>query len=253
VNPTQFVSTCILVLWPLTAASQPMAASAGGYRVEPVTVDGRPLAERFTPAQIAVLEKLNRRDQEHLLRLDEIVVPQSWHEDELAYSPLPATWSWAEHYPKALIVHQPAQVFGAYEWGQLVRWGPVSSGRKETPTPPGVFHLNWRSRSRRSTDNEAWLLEWYFNFVNARGISFHKFELPGYPASHACVRLLERDAIWMYDWGESWRLSPDGRTVITTGTPVVIHGEYDFERTAFWLSPDGWREPLPLPADPASR
>jgi len=55
----------------------------------------------------------------------------------------------------------------------------VSTGRRETPTPDGAFHLTWRARSRRSTDNEDWLLEWYFNFVNERGVSFHLFDLPG--------------------------------------------------------------------------
>ena len=39
-----------------------------------------------------------------------------------------------------------------------------------------------------------WQLNWYFNFHNFRGLAFHEFDLPGVPASHACVRLLARDA-----------------------------------------------------------
>ena len=130
------------------------------------------------------------------------------------------------------------QVFGAYENGQLVRWGPVSTGRKETPTPAGEYNLTWRSRKRRSTDNEAWVLEWYFNFVNERGVSFHQFDLPGYPASHACVRMLQRDAMWLYGWGEQWTLDPeDKRKIVTPGSAVLIAGVYDYKAPAPWSDP----------------
>lgn len=184
---------------------------------------------RFTPAQVDILEKLNRRDREHLIRADPpvpgIVVPTTWEEDELAYSSFPREWTAAVSHPKYIVVHQPSQAFAAYEAGTLVRWGAASTRRKETPTPAGCFNLTWRSRSRRSTDNDAWLLEWYFNFVNARGVSFHQFELPGY-ASHACVRLLKRDAQWLYGWGDQWVLSDDKRSVEQPGTPVLVIGQF---------------------------
>lgn len=109
------------------------------------------LAKRFTPAQIDLLEKLNRRDREHLLRPDPpvpgLVVPVVWNDDELAFSPMPATWAAAAEYPKAIVVDQCFQAFGAYENGQLVRWGPVSTGRRETPTPEGTFALTCPHRS----------------------------------------------------------------------------------------------------------
>ena len=125
-------------------------------------------------------------------------------------------------------MHQPWQAFGAYESGRLVRWGPVSTGRRETATPTGAFNLNWRSKGRHSTDNAAWFLPWYFNFHNERGVSFHQFELPGYPASHACVRLLERDAKWLHEWGEQWTLDETRRNIVKRGTPVLILGEYSY-------------------------
>ena len=214
------------------------------YHVEPLAAGELP--KRFSPQQLGVLEKLNRRDLAHLARLSEIIVPDPWLEDELAYSPLPAEWPWAASMPKALIVHQPAQVFGAYEFGRLVRWGPVSTGRKETPTPAGSFNLTWKSKSRRSTDNDAWLLKWYFNFINSRGVSFHEFDLPGAAASHACVRLLTRDAMWLYDWGEQWVLSEDRRTVVTPGTAVIVQGEVDFKNPTPWTSAAFWTTPLML-------
>ncbi len=53
--------------------------------------------------------------------------------------------------------------------------------------------------------------------------------LPGRPASHACVRLLERDARWIHDWGDGWRLDEDGRSLQAPGTPLWIVGDYDFD------------------------
>jgi lipoprotein-anchoring transpeptidase ErfK/SrfK len=238
----------LLLLWRAAAAQAPSAP----YAFEPLPKTPAELAKRFTPAQIDILEMLNRRDRGHLPRLDPptpgLLVPTAWSDDPMTYSPFPPTWAAAEPYPKAIVVHQAMQAFGAYENGRLVRWGPVSTGRKETPTPDGAYHLTWRARSRRSTDNQDWVLEWYFNFVNERGVSFHLFDLPGYPASHACVRLLLRDAKWVYDWGEQWRLDDTHRQVVTPGTPVLVLGAYPFGSPPAWLSLDALSTPLTLPA-----
>jgi hypothetical protein len=221
------------------------------YRLEPRPRTAEDLAKRFVPVQLDILEMLNRRDREHLIRPDPptpgLVVPSQWVDDPLAYSPFPAFWPGVEGQPKFLVVHQPAQAFAAYEQGHLVRWGPVSSGRKETPTPSGLFNLTWRARSRRSTDNQDWLLEWYFNFVNERGVSFHLFDLPGYPASHACVRLLRRDAEWLYRWGEQWILDDSRRHVVTAGTPVLILGVYRYDAPPPWVSIETLAQPIDLP------
>jgi len=149
-----------------------------------------------------------------------------------------------------IVVHQPSQVFGAYEAGHLVRWGPISSGREVTQTPAGFYHLTWRSKSRRSSDNREWILNWYFNFVNERGVSFHEFELPGRPASHACVRLLNRDAKWIYDWGESWVLAEDKHHVEKEGSAVFVMGTYNFKQPPPWLALDWWNQTIPLPETP---
>ena len=234
-----------------------VAPAEGRYSIEPIPKTDAELSKRFTPEQIDIIEKLNRRDREHLIRTDPpapgIVVPATWEQDEPAYSPFPAEWPAAVDTPKYLVVHQPMQAFAAYEYGKLVKWGPVSSGRKETATPPGSYNLTWRSRSRRSTDNDAWLLEWYFNFINERGISFHQFDLPGYAASHACVRLLKRDAQWVYAWGEQWQLSADKRKVEVPGTPVLIIGEFGHGKPGLWTLLDALAVPIELPAPAAPR
>ena len=201
---------------------------------EPVSEDPEQLECVFNDKQIELLEKLNRSDRNHLIRLQRIVVPDRWDLDELAYSPLTIAYKQARRFPKAIVVYKPGQVFGAYQRGKLVRWGPVSTGAKSSRTPGGLFHLNWKTTLKRSTLNRNWLLPWYFNFQNKRGHSFHQYELPGRPASHGCVRLLKRDATWIYDWGEQWELGPRGWRIRKQGTPVLIVGEYDHDRPALW-------------------
>ena len=161
-------------------------------------------------------------------------MPGEWNADIWAYSPLPLEYPWAAQDSKLLVVHQPQQVFGAYEWGRLVRWGPVSTGRRALQTPAGLFHLNWRSTDRHSTVDPDWFMPWYFNFQNERGLSLHQYALPGWPASHACIRMLERDARWLYDWGETWTLDERGWTVLDRGTPLLIVGCYDFHARPPW-------------------
>ncbi len=188
--------------------------------------------------RLSLLEKLNRCDRSRLPKLANLVVPFDWERPEIDYAPLPLQLDWAAETPKAIVVHKPLQAFAAYENGALVRWGPISSGGRNTPTPSGVFFLNWRSKGRYSTVNRNWFLRWYFNYDNRSGRSFHQYELPGLPASHGCIRLLNRDALWLYEWGGSWTLDERGLNVVSYGTPVVILGEYDYDADPPWLNPD---------------
>jgi hypothetical protein len=217
------------------------------YRIEKRAAGGLPAAQRFTATQIELLEKLNRADAAHLDRLSEVVVPEAWFLDERAYTTLPASYVPARPYPKLLVVYVPGQVFGAYESGRLVRWGPVSTGRRTSATPAGRFYLNWRATYHVSTVDPDWEMRWYFNFRNVEGLAFHKYALPGHPASHGCVRLLERDAKWLFEWGEPWVLDHTDQVVMSDGTPVLITGAYDFELAPPWRSPTWLATPIVLP------
>ncbi len=204
-------------------------------RLQAVSDKPEQFHRQFSAEQIDLLKKLNRADAEKLPGMGFIVVPDRWDLRELDYTPMPPESSWARPHRKAVIVHQQGQVFGAYENGKLVRWGPVSSGGKSRPTPSGYFHLNWKSKGRTSTVNRSWFLPWVFNFINRDGISFHHYELPGYPASHGCVRLLEGDAKWLYGWGEEWQIDARGWTIESPGTAVWIVGDYDYAGRRPWL------------------
>ena len=183
----------------------------------------RPLS-RFSSRQIALLEKLNRVDRAHLGGLGRVVVPDRWDLSELDYSPMPHTRADLSGDPKAVVVNIPAQAFGAYEYGTLVRWGPVSSGGPTNQTPPGRYRLHWNERVRISSVDSSWIMPWYYNFDDIIGLGFHQYSLPGRPASHGCVRMLQEDARWLFYWGK-------------TGTRVLVNGEYNFASGRPWLRP----------------
>ena len=72
-----------------------------------------------------------------------------------------------------------------------------------------------------------------FLYRDITGYGFHKSSLPGRPASHGCVRLLESDAKWLFHWGQS-------------GTPVRILGHYNFSRARPWMQPAWWSRGVTL-------
>jgi lipoprotein-anchoring transpeptidase ErfK/SrfK len=183
--------------------------------------------------KMAALLKLNRLDAQHLRAGVTLVIPEQV--DELTnFSPFPQRLETVRDIPKLILVSLRVQAFGAYEFGNLVRWGPTSSGKKASPTPAGIYHTNWKSKATRSSINDEWLLPWYFNLDNQSGISFHQYDLPGYPASHGCLRLIEDDAAWIYGWADQWTLSTDRRRVEAYGTPVIVFGKYAYGKPAPW-------------------
>ena len=185
------------------------------------------------PVGFAAILKLNRIDKRHIHVGDSLVIPEATA-DVMSIAPFPAHLEIACKIPKLVLVSRRVQAFGAYESGRLVRWGPTSTGKKSTPTPAGLYHANWKAKTRRSSVNQSWILPWCFNLDDKAGISFHQFDLPGYPASHGCVRLLEEDAKWVYDWADQWTLSGIDQSILAFGTPVVIFGDYKYGEKPLW-------------------
>ena len=128
-----------------TAAGAGLAMAEPLLELQPTPQDPAALAACFDDAQLGLLEKLNRIDRDRLPKLPSLVQPRDWSLDELELAPLPARLDWAAELAKIVIVHQPLQAFGAYEAGALVHWGPVSTGAERSPTPGGLYFLNWRS------------------------------------------------------------------------------------------------------------
>jgi lipoprotein-anchoring transpeptidase ErfK/SrfK len=185
-----------------------------------------------TSLQIAYA--INRTDAENLKKLDSIIIPKDLTGDIEFYLPFPLEVAALKEVNKIILFSYPSQTFAAYENGQLVRTGPTNMGREKDQTPTGLFFTNWKAEETTSTFNDEWDLKWNFNIANKLGVGFHQYSLPGYPASHSCLRLQERDARYLYDWADQWVLA-DAETVKVKGTPVIVFGKYDFKAPKPWL------------------
>lgn len=195
----------------------------------------RDLWKELGPERFLLALKVNRRDSLHARQGDSLVVAADSTLGLLDLAPFPRELPAARDTAKLLLVSRRVQAWAAYERGRLARWGPTSTGRESLQTPAALYHTNWKDRDRLSTFNDEWRLQWYVNLENYLGISLHLFDLPGYPASHSCIRLLLDDAQWIYAWSESWTLDPnDRRRILDPGTPVLVFGDYAFREKPPW-------------------
>jgi hypothetical protein len=205
------------------------------YRVEKIS-GGRDLERlraELGEEGMALLERINRRDLRHMRRGVVLQVPNAMLPLP-AFSPFPESVKPLERIPKTVLVSLRVQAFAAYEYDRQVAWGPISAGTRKQPTPPNLYHTNWRSPRRVSTINSSWIMRWYYNIHTSMGIAFHEYDMPGYPASYGCIRLLRSDARWLYDWAEPWISSGDWTRPRAFGTPVVVFGDYDYEADPPW-------------------
>ncbi|KLT70145.1 L,D-transpeptidase [Flavobacterium sp. ABG] len=185
-------------------------------------------------SKLSIACAVNRTDKANLTKMDSIIVPTDFSGDLVYYLPFPLHVASLENVSKVLIFSYPTQTFAAYENGELVYTGPTNMGRKKDPTPTGLFFTNWKAEKTTSTFNDEWDLKWNFNIENKLGVGFHQYELPGYPASHSCLRLLEKDAKYLYKWADEWILK-DSENVKVKGTPVIVFGNYPFDGPKPWF------------------
>jgi hypothetical protein len=190
--------------------------------------------KHMSPDSQALVAALNRIDASRIYRLDSIIVPKKFAPEWNWYSSFPELVTSFDSIHLILTIDALSQTFAAYEQGKLIHWGPVSLGKRSTQTPQGLFHTNWKAKTTVSTDNPEWILNWYFNLVNKTGVSMHEYDLPGYPASHSCIRLRAADAEWIYYKAQQWKLSENGRVILAYGTPVFIFGNYPFGKARPW-------------------
>jgi hypothetical protein len=177
-----------------------------------------------------LVEIINRRLLEEVELGDTLIVPanpQMYGLDFRAYSPFPHYYAGGRQFEKLFIIDKSVQAFAAYENGQLVRWGAVNTGAPSSPTPTGRYNFNWKEPYRVSSlspPGEPWEMYWVFNIHDARGIHIHQYAMPtGGPTSHGCVRLIDADAEWIYNWGDTWERS--GSRIVKQGTTVLVVGK----------------------------
>ncbi len=126
-------------------------------------------------------------------------------------------WSEEAHAegPKKIVISLEEQHVGLFKQGTLVGLSPISSGREGNDTRPGNFKVTEKDEDHRSswygafvdesgavivedvdvrkdtpppgTKFEGASMNWFMRFNGAIGM--HQGFLPGYPASHGCIRL----------------------------------------------------------------
>lgn len=192
------------------------------------------LQKNESVANLEIALAVNRTDKQFFTKMDSVIIPTDRSGDIAFYLPFPVEVPYLENVNKILFFSYPTQTFAAYENGILIYTGPTNMGRKKDPTPIGLFFCNWKAEETISTFDDEWKLLWNFNIENKKGVGFHQYDLPGYPASHSCLRLLEKDAKQLYEWADQWVLIDD-ENVKFKGTPVVVFGSYPFGEPKPWL------------------
>jgi hypothetical protein len=90
--------------------------------------------------------------------------------------------------PILIIVSIPDQLVHVYRNGIRIAASTCSTGKPGHRTPSGVFKILQKDKHHRSsTYNNAPMPN--MNRLTWSGIALHAGNLPGYPASHGCVRL----------------------------------------------------------------
>ena len=192
------------------------------------------LQKNESAANMEIAIAANRTDKAFFTKMDSVIIPTDMSGDIAFYLPFPVEVPSLENVDKILFFSYPTQTFAAYENGILTYTGPTNMGRKKDQTPTGLFFTNWKAEETISTFDDEWKLLWNFNIENKKGVGFHQYELPGYPVSHSCLRLQEKDAKYLYEWADQWVLA-DEENVKFKGTPVVVFGNYNFDAPKPWL------------------
>ena len=105
----------------------------------------------------------------------------------------------AAKHEKFILINRRLQYLGLYEWGHLKHCFPISSGSsKSTPLRNFVVHYMDQEHYSKKYDSPM------DHALNIGGDYFiHEGIVPGYAASHGCIRLFPLHARFLfYDWAK---------------------------------------------------
>ena len=99
--------------------------------------------------------------------------------------------------PLLLTIDLTAQRLLVYRDGALMAATAISTGSLGRETPTGVFAVLAKEVMHRSTTYDDAPMP-YMQRLTEKGIAIHAGDLPGYPASHGCIRLPNEFAKRLY-------------------------------------------------------
>ena len=101
-----------------------------------------------------------------------------------------------------LVVSIPEQRIYVIRQGNLIATSMVSTGKRGHATPTGTFAILGKAIKHRSNIYSNAPMP-YMQRLTDGGVALHAGHLPGYPASHGCIRLpfaFARQLYGMTDW-----------------------------------------------------
>lgn len=126
----------------------------------------------------------------------------------------PGEWVWAPQIAKTgpvlVYVDLGRQRATVYRNGVRIAVSTISSGKEGHATPTGVFTILQKNKDHRSSTYDNAPMP-YMQRLTWKGVALHAGNLPGYPASHGCVRLPMEFARKLFE------ITPMGGTVVIAG------------------------------------
>jgi hypothetical protein len=101
--------------------------------------------------------------------------------------------------PLIISVSIAQQKLRIYDANGLFAETPVSTGMTGHPTPMGVFSVIQKQKFHRSNIYSGAPMP-FMQRITWSGVAMHAGVLPGYPASHGCIRMPAAFAVKMYSW-----------------------------------------------------
>ncbi|MCA1475024.1 L,D-transpeptidase [Bradyrhizobium sp. NBAIM08] len=101
--------------------------------------------------------------------------------------------------PLVIVVSIDRQKMTVYDKAGVFAESPVSTGMKGHSTPMGVFSIIQKHKFHRSNLYSGAPMP-YMQRITWSGVAMHAGALPGYPASHGCIRMPMAFAMKMWNW-----------------------------------------------------
>jgi lipoprotein-anchoring transpeptidase ErfK/SrfK len=128
------------------------------------------------------------------------------------------------HGPLIIAISIEQQRMRVYDSNGLFAESPVSTGMKGHSTPMGVFSVIQKNKMHRSNIYSGAPMP-YMQRLTWSGIALHAGVLPGYPASHGCIRMPTAFAVKMWSWtrmGARVIITPGAITPTNFSHPVLV-------------------------------
>jgi lipoprotein-anchoring transpeptidase ErfK/SrfK len=113
--------------------------------------------------------------------------------------------------PLVIAISIERQKVTIYDSNGVFAESPVSTGMKGHPTPMGVFSVIQKHKFHHSNIYSGAPMP-YMQRITWSGVAMHAGVLPGYPASHGCIRMPMAFAVKMWNWTRM-----GARVIVTPG------------------------------------